>query len=59
MLQKQGFFSTLFLYRTQVINNIQLSMRVKHMTKAELAVSALVVFLITLMVYGVGQSLSY
>lgn len=27
------------------------------MTKAELAVSALVVFLITLMVYGVGQSL--
>ncbi len=29
------------------------------MTKAELAVSALVVFLIALMVYGVGQSLSY
>ena len=29
------------------------------MTKAELAVSALVVFLITLMVYGVGQSFSY
>lgn len=29
------------------------------MTKAELAVSVLVVFLITLMVYGVGQSLSY